>query len=446
MRQALAAILGLTGIVLLLLGAFVLLAGLTTNDSWGFGAAFRLLGFITILSGALLRALARAVASGRLRARTAGAIVGSVAVLAGLGITYRVLSQPDLCGGGDAGAGTDGWSATGRMAAARYSPAAVALPDGGVLVVGGRGDLGCAGDPLEAELYDPGTGTWTPAGSLATARGESARAVLLQDGRVLVVGGQDQPSAELYDPATGAWAPAGSMTEPLGAAAGAVSLLDGRVLVLRGNQLASANLYDPLGGNWTETVNMRTARYYGAVAVTLRDGRVLVAGGSNQGGDTALTETFDASSGKWSVAGEMTEPRAWPAAAIVLRDGRVLVAGGSLLSSAELFDPDTGEWTPTGSMAQPRAEASAVLLPDGRVLVAGGAGDGPGGLGTASAEIYDPVSGEWTPAGSMGALRTGAAAILLGDGRVLVAGGRGSIGDIGASLRVAELYDPAGDE
>ncbi len=446
MKHALTAVLGLTGIVLVLFGIFFLLMGLNGNDSWGFSTAFRLAGFIGIVAGAVLLALAGGVAGGRLRARTVGAIVGSVVVLAGLGIAYRVLSQPNLCGGGDAGSGTDGWSATGSMAIARYDPAAVVLPDGRVLVVGGRADIGCAADPLEAELYDPGTGTWTSAGSLATARGASARAVLLQDGRVLVVGGQDQPSAELNDPDTGTWTAAGRMTEPRGAAAGAVSLIDGRVLVLRGNQLASADLYDPPSGTWTKAANMRTARYYGAVAVSLRDGRVLVAGGSNQSGQTAFAEVFDPSSGKWSSAGEMTEARAWPAAAIVLRDGRVLVAGGFLLSSAELFDPDTGEWTPTGSMAQPRSAASAVLLPDGRVLVAGGAEDGPGGLGTASAEIYDPVSGEWSPAGSMGALRTGAAAVLLGDGRVLVIGGRGLIGGIDASLRAAELYDPGGAE
>ncbi|MDH4333952.1 MAG: hypothetical protein OEW24_01625 [Chloroflexota bacterium] len=445
-KQALTAVLGLTGIVLVLFGILLLLMGLTGTDSWGFSTAFRFAGFIGIVAGAVLLALAGAVASGRLRARTVGAIVGSVVVLAGLGITYRVLSQPNLCGGGNTGSGTDGWSATGSMAVTRYAPAAVVLPDGRVLVVGGRADIGCAADPVEAELYDPDTGTWTSAGSLAVARGDSARAVLLQDGRVLVVGGQDQPSAELYDPATGGWTAAGVMAAPRGAAAGAVSLLDGRVLVLRGNQLASADLYDPLSGTWTKAANMRTARYYGAVAVSLRDGRVLVAGGSNQSGQTAFAEAFDASSGKWSSAGELTEARAWPAAAIVLRDGRVLVAGGFLLSSAELFDPDTGEWTPTGSMAQPRSEASAVLLPDGRVLVAGGAEDGPGGSGTATAEIYDPATGRWTPAGSMGALRTGAAAVLLRDGRVLVIGGRGSIGDINASLRIAELYDPAGDE
>jgi hypothetical protein len=53
-----------------------------------------------------------------------------------------------------------------------------------------------------AELYDPGTGTWTATGSLATAR-ESHTATLLPNGKVLVVGGAGGSgylaSAELYD-------------------------------------------------------------------------------------------------------------------------------------------------------------------------------------------------------------------------------------------------------
>jgi hypothetical protein len=64
--------------------------------------------------------------------------------------------------------------------------------------------------------------------------------------------------------------------------------------------------------------------------------------------------------------------------ATLLPDGRVLVAGGAFTdgrASAELYDPVTGTWTPTGSMTTGRLAFAATLLPDGRVLVAGGGGD-----------------------------------------------------------------------
>jgi hypothetical protein len=48
-------------------------------------------------------------------------------------------------------------------------------------------------------LYDPATGKFTSTGSMSSARSEHA-ATLLNDGRVLIVGGTDDATAELYQP------------------------------------------------------------------------------------------------------------------------------------------------------------------------------------------------------------------------------------------------------
>lgn len=126
--------------------------------------------------------------------------------------------------------------------------------------------------------------------------------------------------------------------------------------------------------------------------------------------------------------------------ATLLPDGKVLVTGGNNdgipIASAELYDPASGTWTPGGTLQSARREHTATLLPNGKVLVAGGS-DSSGAL--ADAELYDPLTGSWEATGSLGAARRYHTATLLSNGKVLVAGGQGTAG----RLASAEVYDPA---
>jgi hypothetical protein len=171
--------------------------------------------------------------------------------------------------------------------------------------------------------------------------------------------------------------------------------------------------------------------------VLLGDGRVLVAGG---GAYTPSAELYDPATNRWTPTGSMSVDR-YDFTATLLRDGRVLVVGGYSLSSvgrstasAELYDPATGRWTPTGSLRTPRRNHTATLLPGGTVLVAGGF-NADGWL--RSAEVYDPARGRWSRVAPMTTAREHASAVLLGTGRVLVAGGGNP-----SALQSAELYDP----
>ena len=94
------------------------------------------------------------------------------------------------------------------------------LHSGKVLVTGLRWPSFNSAPLGVAELYDPATNRWSRAASTRVAR-KGARAILLVDGRVLLVGGddeagQDQPqyltSGEVYDPVANTWSPAGQMT------------------------------------------------------------------------------------------------------------------------------------------------------------------------------------------------------------------------------------------
>jgi hypothetical protein len=128
--------------------------------------------------------------------------------------------------------------------------------------------------------------------------------------------------------------------------------------------------------------------------------------------------------------------------ATLLSDGRVLIAGGGrnceilceALASAELYDPRSGTFSPTGSLGTARIGHSATLLSDGEVLIAGGGNYTPV---LASAKVFSPKTGTFSTAGSMGTARWAHTATLLSDGRVLIAGGDDSSLD---SLASAELW------
>ena len=150
-------------------------------------------------------------------------------------------------------------------------------------------------------------------------------------------------------------------------------------------------------------------------------------------------------SGAFTAAGEMLKPRVGHTATL-LADGRVLIAGGissgipvfpsTVEASAELYDP-SGSFISAGRMIVARWAHSATLLQDGRVLIAGGSSSLEGPDASASAELYDPVTGSFARTGEMTVGRRGHNAVLLPDGRVLIVAG--AVGDV---RHTAELYDP----
>jgi hypothetical protein len=122
-------------------------------------------------------------------------------------------------------------------------------------------------------------------------------------------------------------------------------------------------------------------------------------------------------SGQFVAAGPLAAPNIMSATA--LADGRVLLLGDGP-TATQIFDPKTNRFNRTGDSAMPVCASTAVLLADGRVLVAGGHNRN---TTVATAELFDPTTGKFTPTGSMTQAREGQAMTLLGDGRVLVTGG-----------------------
>jgi hypothetical protein len=210
------------------------------------------------------------------------------------GTTFANYSTSEIY---DSTAGT--WQQT-PGSLARQNLTATRLLDGRVLAVGGcsiDNIFADCGMPKEAVLYSPSTDSWTALPPYSDDPVETIHglhtASLLQDGRVLLVGGVSaylpaQKRVTIFDPETESWSLATPLNEGRGAHAAAV-LADGRVLVAggygdagfsTGETVASAEVYDPVTNTWQ--IMPSAPRYAFGLAVRA-DGTIVLAGGDDEG-------------------------------------------------------------------------------------------------------------------------------------------------------------------
>ena len=276
------------------------------------------------------------------------------------------------------------WTATGRMGTARDQHTATLLPNGKVLVAGGKSNSSRSSDHgflSSAEVYDPATGSWSSTSNLVTPRALHT-ATLLPNGKVLVAGGRSSTasnnvtvlrSAEVYDPAAGTWSVTGMLHDP-------------RTLTRRRCcSQARCWLREESSGNvsWTPMRCMIRRQ---------ERGRRAAAGISRRHVHVTRRRCCPLARCWWRGWAQQWIPRA---------------ARNSMIRP-------TGTWSNTGSLDQARFEHTATLLPTGKVLVAGGA---TAGCFLSSAELYDPATGSWSSTGTLGTARVVHTATLLPSAR-----------------------------
>lgn len=308
-------------------------------------------------------------------------------------------------------------------------------------------DAGPDGGPLEAE--PPG---WKPVAAMQTRR-KGHTATVLNDGRVLVVGGSSNGSSptrstELYTLSSNSWSNGGVLTTARMDHT-ATLLGDGKVVVVggrgpSGSALSNAEVYDPETNAWTQYESIDLGARASHAAVLLPSGKVLVAGGGISNLDGLNTSAiFNPSDRTWTNAGSLNVSRS--ALTLTLLDGGTVVAIGGFNSNgaqatAEVYDSSQSDacWQPISArLKHGRNGHAATLLPSGEILVTGSRVGSPGWV-ISSVERYDPKTATWSLQEDMKHARFVHTATALPSGDVLVTGGYSAI-DYTAPRDSAEL-------
>jgi len=258
----------------------------------------------------------------------------------------------------------------GSLPEAASRVAAVALPGGRVLALGGL----VAGSSSSQILLG------TPerlrrVGSLPAPTHDAA-AVLVRGSVWLYGGGQavSSPAVVRVDPRTGTARTAGNLDEPLSDLGAAV--VAGRPYLVggyTGARFATAVL-SARGSRTTVAARLPAGLRYAGVAAS--GGRLYVAGGLTTAGEARAIDVVDPRAGTVRRLG--TLPRAVAHAPLVAVGGGLYLVGGELASGASTrsivrIDPASGRTRVAGRLPVALADAAAVES-SGRAIVIGGSG------------------------------------------------------------------------
>jgi hypothetical protein len=310
----------------------------------------------------------------------------------------------------------------------RVFASATALDDGRVLLVGGfenpveQNGLTRLQAACDALIYDPGTATFSNPVPLATGCRGLHRALKLSDGRVLVVGGTRQLAVDFDGTVT--FRPSGDYL------------------------VTTADIFDPQTDQFTQAGSSADIGRADAAAVVLLNDKVVLMGGRAVGLKSDNVVAGPVSGGTWTFATTGTTlltPRSG-ARATRLNAG-ILVVGGNAAGTdpVELLDSvsltpapvDLAVSVPLTVFGHSLTQLSAV-----EALIAGGVPDEAGGFpgsGVVSISMGSNPPTAWE--GSLQHPRAFHAASLLEDGTILVAGG---LDDTLSPRKDLEVLTPGG--
>lgn len=285
-----------------------------------------------------------------------------------------------------------------------FCNASIVMPsDGNILLPGGTKLNSDNAGVVDVPVYNTETGGLSRAPDMANPRWYPT-AVSLPNGEILVAGGRDVAGVpintpEVYSPETDQWRSLfGANTLGLDWVYPRLWVADdGRVFGVSGNNMYYINTAGNGGvqrvGQFSNDYNVDSE----STSVMYRPGKILQAGGRTNGGVNASLLDITSGTPQFRPTNPLRVSRTAWANSLLLADGKVLVTGGSRLVndaptaalSAEIWDPDTEEWTVVSGLQWPRLyHSNSVLLKDATVLVSGGGNPGP--VTNYNAEIFSP--------------------------------------------------------
>jgi len=328
------------------------------------------------------------------------------------------------------------------------------LPTGRVLAWDGQ----TAGH--DARVWDPSTNSF--ASVPVTDNIFCSGLASLPDGRLLVAGGHFSShtglnTTNLFNPFSQTWSSGSAMAFDRWYPT-VTALPDGRMLVTEGEidcdgcNATIPEVYSPATNSWTSLSGAALSIPYYPHLFVLPDGRVL---NTSTAEDPVPTRALTIQTQTWTTIDASTPDGG---SAVMYRPGKILKTGTSVApdlairpsaATAYLLDMTQGSpaWTQVSSMHFARAYHNMVLLADGNVLVTNG-GQTTNAVGVSNAvlqaEMWSPATQQFSSLASMVAPRLyHSTALLLPDGRVLVAGG-GRFNQVNepTDQLSAEIYSP----
>ncbi len=212
------------------------------------------------------------------RVRHTGTLLqnGKVLIAGGVNHSTAELYDPD----------TDTWSQAGIMSIPRSDHIAVRLLDGTVLVAGGTFINDGQSITKTAEIYDPNKNRWTSVSDMNIERAYFT-AHLLPNGNVLVIGGRvhgfkSTSTVEVYDRVNQTWSFTDHMLNARQNALGQEALLleNGMIMVCGGDSLGTSEIYSPTTQSWVSWNRMYSPHIDGVTAL-IGHGQVLTVGGTD---------------------------------------------------------------------------------------------------------------------------------------------------------------------